>query len=111
MADEGMQSWKSLALGCAMPEAGSSSRFNTGDWRSKRRPLTDREKCIKCGRCYILCPDMCYSPDTEADEEGYYKWDGFYCKGCGICIVECPKDAISWIDEKEEEHHGPACGS
>ncbi len=111
MADEGMQSWKSLALGCAMPEAGSSSRFNTGDWRSKRRPLTDREKCIKCGRCYILCPDMCYTPDTEADEAGYYNWDSFYCKGCGICIVECPKDAISWIDEKEEEHHGPACGS
>ena len=109
MADEGMQSWKSLALGCAMTEAGTSRRFNTGDWRSRRRPVTDREKCIKCGMCYVLCPDMCYTPDAQA--EGYYNWDSFYCKGCGICIYECPKQAISWQDEKEEDKYGPACGS
>jgi pyruvate ferredoxin oxidoreductase delta subunit len=111
MADEGMQSWKSLALGCAMLEPGSSKAFNTGDWRSKRRPLTDREACIGCGKCYILCPDMCYTPDPEALEDGYYNWDGYYCKGCGICIVECPKDAISWLEEKEEDRHGPSCGA
>ncbi|MGD8561294.1 MAG: 4Fe-4S binding protein [Desulfarculaceae bacterium] len=109
MADEGMQSWKSLALGCAMTTPGNSKQFNTGDWRSRRRPVTDRETCIKCGACYILCPDMCYSPDPEA--EGYYNWDGFYCKGCGICIAECPKDAISWEEEKEEDKYGPACGT
>ncbi len=109
MADEGLQSWQSLALGCAMTEAGTARRFNTGDWRSRRRPVTDREKCIKCGMCYILCPDMCYAPDQQA--EGYYNWDSFYCKGCGICIHECPKDAISWQDEKEEDKYGPACGA
>lgn len=109
MADQGMQSWRSLALGCAMTEAGTSRRFNTGDWRSRRRPVTDREKCIKCGMCYIMCPDMCYAPDAQA--EGMYNWDTFYCKGCGICIHECPKDAISWRDEKEEDKYGPACGS
>ncbi len=109
MADEGMQSWKSLALGCAMTEPGTSKQFNTGDWRSRHRPITDREKCIKCGLCYIVCPDMAYSADPEA--EGFWLWDGFYCKGCGICIEECPKDAISWIEEKEEDKYGPACGT
>jgi pyruvate ferredoxin oxidoreductase delta subunit len=109
MADEGLQSWKSLALGCAMTEPGNARRFNTGDWRSRRRPVTDREKCIKCGMCHILCPDMCYTEDPKA--EGYYNWDTFYCKGCGICIHECPKQAISWQDEKEEDKYGPACGS
>ncbi|MBU2516763.1 MAG: 4Fe-4S binding protein, partial [Proteobacteria bacterium] len=44
-------------------------------------------------------------------DEGYYTWDGYYCKGCGICIEECPKDAISWKEEKEEDKYGPACGA
>lgn len=109
MADEGMTPWKDLALGCAMTEPGSSRHFNTGDWRSRRYPVTDRETCIKCGMCWIICPDMAYSPDPEA--EGYYTWDSYYCKGCGICIEECPKDAISWKEEKEEDKYGPACGA
>ena len=109
MADQALQSWKSLALGCAQTEPGTSKQFNTGDWRSRRRPITDREKCIKCGLCYIICPDMCYTPDPT--EEGFWNWDGYYCKGCGICVVECPKQAISWQEEKEEDQYGPACGS
>jgi pyruvate ferredoxin oxidoreductase delta subunit len=109
MADEGMTPWKDLALGCAMTEPGSSKSFNTGDWRSRRRPVTDREACIKCGLCWIMCPDMAYTADPEA--EGYYLWDSYYCKGCGICIEECPKDAISWQDEREEDKYGPACGA
>lgn len=109
MADEGLVPWRQLALGMAMPEAGSSKRFNTGDWRGKRYPVTDREKCIKCGLCWIVCPDMAYLPDEQA--EGYYKWDSYYCKGCGICIAECPKQAIDWREEKEEDKYGPACGS
>jgi len=52
---------------------------------------------------------MAYDPDPQA--EGYYNWDGYYCKGCGICIAECPKQAISWLEEKEEEKYGPACGA
>ena len=72
--------------------------------------MTDRETCIKCGLCWIICPDMAYSPDPKADE-GYYTWDGYYCKGCGICLEECPKDAISWKEEKEEDKYGPACGA
>jgi pyruvate ferredoxin oxidoreductase delta subunit len=109
MADEGMTPWRQLALGCAMPEAGNAKRFNTGDWRGRRYPVTDREKCIKCGLCWIVCPDMAYLPDETA--EGFYKWDSYYCKGCGICIAECPKQAIEWREEKEEDKYGPACGS
>jgi pyruvate ferredoxin oxidoreductase delta subunit len=59
--------------------------------------VTDREKCIKCGMCWIFCPDMSYS--LRAD--GYYDWNKDYCKGCGICARECPKDAIQMIAEEE----------
>ncbi len=109
MAKEGLHSWEKLPLGCAVPEAGSTKAYNTGDWRSHQRPDTDFNACIKCGLCYIMCPDICYQPHPE--KEGMYKWNSFYCKGCGICIHECPKKAIAWKAEKEEDKYGPACGN
>ncbi|MEJ5300764.1 MAG: 4Fe-4S binding protein [Thermodesulforhabdaceae bacterium] len=95
MAKElGLHSWRELALGAAILKPGSASELKTGDWRSSR-PVVDYEKCVKCGRCYILCPDMVYS----LKEDGYYELNYYYCKGCGICAHECPKDAIEMIEE------------
>jgi pyruvate ferredoxin oxidoreductase delta subunit len=95
MAKEtGMISWKDLALGCAITRPGSAADLKTGDWRSQH-PVTDYEKCIKCGRCYIYCPDMAY---TE-NKDGYFEVNLYYCKGCGICAKECPTDAITMIEE------------
>ncbi|SFM51762.1 pyruvate synthase subunit PorD [Thermodesulforhabdus norvegica] len=95
MAKEtGICSWKELALGAAIVTPGNASELKTGDWRSMR-PVVDYEKCIKCGRCYILCPDMVYTPR----DDGYYELNYYYCKGCGICANECPKDAIEMVEE------------
>ncbi len=53
MAKEtGIISWKKLNLGIAITEPGNASQLKTGDWRSMK-PITDREKCTKCGQCYI----------------------------------------------------------
>ncbi len=87
--------WKTITFGCHILEPGNTAQFRTGDWRSQR-PVTDKEKCIKCGMCYIYCPDMAYSQD----EEGYYECNLFYCKGCGICANECPKGAIQMVPEE-----------
>ncbi len=87
--------WKTITWGCHVLEPGNSAEFRTGDWRSQR-PVVDKEKCIKCGMCWIFCPDMAYSQD----DEGYYEADMEYCKGCGICAHECPKDAISMVAEE-----------
>lgn len=94
--DQGIISWKELPLGCAILEPGNAKELQTGDWRSER-PVTDYEKCIKCGICYIYCPDMCYTPK----DDGFFEWNGYYCKGCGICAHECPKDAISMVKEEK----------
>ena len=94
---DALHPWKEAPLGCAILEAGNARQFKTGDWRSKIRPITDWEKCIKCGMCWIFCPDMSYSQRAD----GFYDWNGYYCKGCGICARECPKDAIQMIAEEK----------
>ncbi len=87
--------WKTITFGCDVTEPGNSVNFRTGDWRSQR-PVVDKEKCIKCGMCWIFCPDMAYSQT----EDGYFEADMEYCKGCGICAHECPKDAITMVPEE-----------
>lgn len=88
-------SFEDLEIGAEVTEPGSSKKFETGNWRTSGRPVTDFDNCIKCGFCWLLCPDIAYSKN----EEGYYDWDGRYCKGCAICVVECPKNAIEMKGE------------
>ena len=95
MAKEtGAFSWKELTLGIAILEPGNAAQLKTGDWRSAH-PITDTSLCIKCGQCYLFCPDATYSKT----EEGYYMQDYYYCKGCGICARECPAKAIKMVQE------------
>jgi pyruvate ferredoxin oxidoreductase gamma subunit len=92
---EALTDWESLQIGCDIDRPGSSAEFLTGNWRTTGRPVTDKEKCIKCGFCWLLCPDNAYAITPE----GYYAWDQRYCKGCGVCVVECPKKAIEMKEE------------
>ena len=89
--------WKDLNLGCVVTEPGNARQYKTGSWKSKR-PVTDREKCNKCGLCYVYCPEGC----IRVNKEGYFLSDYDYCKGCGICAHECPQEAITMIEEEEE---------
>ena len=95
-APDAIECWQDLKLGCSIEKPGNSCEFKTGDWRTGKRPVIDKEKCIKCGLCYILCPDAAYEPK---DDQGYHAWIEMYCKGCGICAHECPKDAIIMEEE------------
>ena len=51
----------------------------------------DTEKCIKCKKCYDMCPEDV----LIMNEEGYpeLKYDG-ECWFCGICWSNCPKRCI-----------------
>lgn len=94
---EPLPSWRELAPGFVVTEAGSSRSYRSGDWRAQR-PVFNHDRCIKCGICSLFCPEDCISQDGE----GYFEADLYYCKGCGICARECWTEAITMVEEAKE---------
>lgn len=92
---EALMPWPDVEIGCDVHKPGNSSEFLTGNWRTGGYPLMDKEKCIACGMCWIMCPEMAFQKNTDAS----YTWSGDYCKGCGICVTTCPKKALSMEEE------------
>lgn len=88
--------WKDLEIGTIVTEPGNASHYKTGDWRSQR-PTYKFSKCIKCGLCWIFCPEECFYPN----DEGYFVADLYHCYGCGICARECPTGVITMVEEEE----------
>ena len=88
--------WNELEPGIVITEPGNSRDYHTGDWRALL-PVLNKDRCIRCGICWVFCPDIALHPD----DQGYYLVDLKYCKGCGICARECPTGAIHMEKEKE----------
>ncbi|HWQ67518.1 MAG TPA: 4Fe-4S binding protein [Methanospirillum sp.] len=70
------------------PVQGSAGQ--TGSWRVFC-PVVDKERCNRCGLCWLYCPDAVIDRDLNIDL--------IFCKGCGICANECPKKAIAMVRE------------
>ena len=89
-----VDSWRDFGVGGVVSTPGNASGYKTGDWRSQW-PKWNNDRCIKCGICYIFCPEGCISQN----EEGFFEADPYYCKGCGICARECWTQAITIVEE------------
>ncbi len=83
-----------ISVGCVLLKEGKAKPFIRGT-KSKVLPEWDRDRCVKCGVCYLFCPDAAI---TKVDE-GYFDVSREYCKGCGICQQECWFGAISMAEE------------
>lgn len=79
-----------MTIGGNIYNAGNSTNFKTGDWRSFI-PIFIKEKCKQCGLCFPVCPDNAIPVNTNLQREDF-NYD--YCKGCGICAKVCPFKAI-----------------
>lgn len=90
------ETWQELNFGCMVFAAGNAANYKTGSWKSQR-PVWDNAKCIKCGICYIFCPEGC----IQETKDGFYEANLDYCKGCGICAHECWPGAIVMREEEE----------
>ncbi len=98
--------WKDVPIGGLILEAGSSEKYETGDWRTYR-PVWDQEKCKHCMICWIYCPDSC----ILVREGKMIGIDYEHCKGCGICAHECPAKCIDMRLETELQAEGAAAGA
>ncbi len=90
------EKWHEVNTGCMVFAAGNAANYKTGSWKSQR-PLWDNAKCIKCGICYIFCPEGC----IQEVKDGFFEANLDYCKGCGICAHECWPGAIVMREEEE----------
>ncbi len=88
-------SWQELLPGGVIVDAGNAKQYRTGDWKSES-PVWDHQKCIKCGICFLFCPEGCIGQN----EDGYFEANPYYCKGCGICARECWTGAIKMVEEE-----------
>lgn len=94
ISDINSWTYKQFPAGAVIPEAGNSSDYVTGGWRSER-PWRNDEKCTQCLLCWIVCPDS----SIRVEGEKVTTFDLDHCKGCGICAQVCPVDAIDMVPE------------
>ena len=100
--------YETQPLGGVLPVPGNMAWNDLSASRTGLMPVLDREKCIHCGVCDLVCPDYCLT--WGAGEEGgkfereLMGVDYRYCKGCLRCVESCPTGALT----KETETPGLA---
>ena len=85
-------------------DAGARSQPGNTIWndlsaaRSGFLPAFNRERCIHCALCDMVCPDLCLVWE-EGEAGGRFQReltgvDYRYCKGCLRCVETCPASAM-----------------
>jgi pyruvate ferredoxin oxidoreductase gamma subunit len=80
--------------------AGSTAWNDLSTSRTGWMPVLDLEKCIHCGMCDMVCPDLCLVWTAEGNKPvpDAVRLNGIdyrYCKGCLRCIETCPTGAMT----------------
>lgn len=100
--------YETQPLGGILPAPGNTAWNDLSTSRAGWLPVLQDEKCIQCGVCDLVCPDLCLVWG-DGEEGGRYERelmgvDYRYCKGCLRCVESCPTGAM----EKTAETPGLA---
>ncbi len=100
--------YQTQPLGGIIPEPGNMAWNDLSASRTGLMPVLNRDKCIHCGVCDLVCPDYCLTWG-DGEEGGKFERelmgvDYRYCKGCLRCVESCPTGALA----KETETPGLA---
>lgn len=84
--------------GGVIPEPGNTAWNDLSLSRVGWMPVLDRDRCIHCGVCDLVCPDLClvWGPG-DGDATFARRLQGIdyrYCKGCLRCVESCPSGAL-----------------
>jgi pyruvate ferredoxin oxidoreductase gamma subunit len=109
MQSQPVWGYRSAPLGGVLPTPGNTAHNDLHTSRTGWIPVLDRDKCIDCGMCDMVCPDLClvWSTHVDADGQPGVMLDGVdyrYCKGCMRCVETCSTGAMT----REEEVPGMA---
>jgi len=91
--------YRTQPVGGVIPLPGNTA-WNDVSWsRTGTMPVFEKEKCIHCGVCDLVCPDLCFVWGDGAPGEKYERElagiDYRYCKGCLRCVESCPTGALA----------------
>jgi pyruvate ferredoxin oxidoreductase gamma subunit len=92
--------YETAPMGGVILEPGNTVMNDLSTSRTGWLPVLDAEKCIHCGVCGLVCPDLCLVWSVEGNEPvptsvRLLCVDYRYCKGCQRCIESCPNGAMS----------------
>ncbi len=92
--------YETADFGGVIQNAGSTVWNDLTTSRSGWIPVLDKEKCIDCGMCSMVCPDLCMVWTSEGNDPVPSKAsllgvDYRYCKGCMRCVESCTTGALS----------------
>jgi len=92
--------YRTAPIGGVLPLPGNTAHNDLQTSRTGWMPVLDRDKCIDCGMCDMVCPDLCLVWSTKSGDDGkpVVKLDGIdyrYCKGCMRCVETCSTLAMT----------------
>jgi pyruvate ferredoxin oxidoreductase gamma subunit len=85
-------------LGGILSQPGNTAWNDVSAARSGFLPAFNRERCIHCALCDVVCPDFCLVWE-KGEAGGRFEReltgvDYRYCKGCLRCVESCPASAM-----------------
>lgn len=97
--DEPAPDYAAQTIGGIIIEAGGTAWNDVSAARNGALPVFNRERCIHCGLCELVCPDYCLVWE-DGEKGGRYEReltgvDYRYCKGCMRCVDSCPASAMT----------------
>jgi len=100
MTSNPLWGYRTAPLGGVLPLPGNTAHNDLHTSRNGWIPVLDADKCIDCGMCDMVCPDLCLVWSTQTGDEGQpiVKLDGIdyrYCKGCMRCVETCSTLAMT----------------
>ena len=91
--------YEAQPIGGIILEPGNTVWNDLSAARTGSLPVFNRERCIHCGLCDLVCPDYCLVWDNGENGGRFAREligvDYRYCKGCLRCVESCPASAMT----------------